>query len=392
MKLPQVIARCRYRGLDGVTRQVSATGLADMKKRTPKQIEDSGRKAALAALEEKVQRLTGGTAEVNSETLIKDLAEVWFAGKQTEELKYRTLERARSMLSNHVNPRVGSLKLHEATTSRLDLVIRDVTIESGKSTAVIFRSILQGIFGEALRHDALVTNPVAATRVPKREKSEIRALSLDEFLGMRKHAELHLKPLTRDERLARANGDVRRMGGANKSRTPLDVIDFLIGTGARASEVLGLCWEDVHLDGDVPWVQIHQQVIREKARGLVLAPTKERDKRLLALPGFAVEMLRRRQELPGNEWGVVFPNVRNKLMDPSNMRSVWRDLFAGTDWAWVTQKTLRKTVATLINLELGSELAAKQLGHASDAITRKHYIEPSKVPHDQRSALDMFSA
>jgi integrase len=74
------------------------------------------------------------------------------------------------------------------------------------------------------------------------------------------------------------------------------------------------------------------------------------------------------------------------------MRSVWRDLFAGTDWAWVTQKTLRKTVATLINLELGSELAAKQLGHASDAITRKHYIEPSKVPHDQRSALDMFSA
>jgi integrase len=388
--MPTVVARSRYRGLDGVTRQVSASGVCDSKKRTPKQVKESGEKAALAALEDKVKRLTGGTSHVNSATTVQELAELWFAGKQTEDLKYRTLERARSVLDNHVIPRIGKLKLHEATTSRLDLVVRDVIVECGKGTAVIFRSILLGIFGEALRHDALTTNPVVATRVPKRERSEIRALSLDEFLGMRRHAERMLRPFTREERLARANGDVRRMGGPNRAQTPLDVIDFLIGTGARASEVLGLCWEDVHLDGQVPWVEIRQQVIREKGRGLVLAPTKERDKRRLALPGFAVEMLTRRQGLPENEWGVVFANVRNKLMDPSNMRKTWRDLFAESEWSWVSQKTLRKTVATLIDLEMGSELAAKQLGHASDSMTKKHYIEPSKLPSDQRAALEAF--
>lgn len=377
-------ARCRFRGLDGVTRQVSASGAG--------KTASAAKRAASANLQARMQGMKRGTEDLNSESRIGDLAELWFTGKHSEGLKYRTIERARSVLDNHVLPSLGGLRIREASTAKLDIYIRDVAAKNGPATAVIVRSVLSGMFSEAQRYDAVVTNPITATRVPKRVKSEIRAMSLDEFLGMRKHAEERLKPLTRDERLARAMGNRSRMGGANRAQTPLDVIDFLIGTGARASEVLGLCWEDVHLDGDVPFVKIHQQVIREKERGLVLAPTKERDVRRLALPGFAVEMLTRRQSLPGNEWGAVFANVRNNLIDPSNMRTVWRSLFKGSDWEWVTQKTLRKTVATLIDLELGSEIAAKQLGHASDAMTRLYYIEPSKLPQDQRSALDKFGA
>lgn len=388
--LPVVTARCRFRGLDGVTRQISAQGVGSG--RTEKLQRSSGERAAKAALLEKIAVSKHGTEDLNSESRISELAELWFASKHSDGLKYRTIERARSVLDNHVVPSIGGLRLREASTAKLDIYIRKVAASSGPATAVIVRSVLSGMFAEAQRYDAVVTNPVTATRVPKRAKSEIRAMSFDEFMGMRAHAEHRLKPLTREERLARANGDVRRMGGANRAQTPLDVIDFLIATGARASEVIGLCWEDVHLDGDVPFVQIHQQVIREKERGLVLAPTKERDVRLLALPGFAVEMLRRRQQLPGNPWGAVFTNVRNNLFDPSNVRKVWRDLFAGSEWAWVTQKTLRKTVATVIDLELGSEVAAKQLGHTSDAVTRKFYIASSKLPQDQRSALEAFGA
>lgn len=390
--LPTVTARCRFRGLDGVTRQVSASGMMSPKARTEKQKMDTGKRDAEANLKARLHEMKRGTEDLNSESRIGELAELWFTGKHSEGLKYRTIERARSVLDNHVLPALGGLRIREASTAKLDIYIRDVAAKNGPATAVIVRSVLSGMFGEAQRYDAVAGNPITATRVPKRAKSEIRAMSLDEFLGMRKHAEERLKPLTTEERLTRAKGVRSRMGGANRAQTPLDVIDFLIGTGARASEVLGLCWEDVHLDGEVPFVKIHQQVIREKERGLVLAPTKERDVRRLALPGFAVEMLTRRQELPGNEWGVVFTNVRNNLIDPSNMRTVWRSLFKGSEWEWVTQKTLRKTVATLIDLELGSEIAAKQLGHTSDKLTKLYYIEPSKLPQDQRSALDKFGA
>lgn len=426
--LPVVTARCRFRGLDGVTRQISATGVGVG--RTEKLVRSSGERLAKAALLGKMALLKQGTEDLNSESRVADLAELWFTSKHSDGLKYRTIERARSVLDNHVVPSIGGLRLREASTAKLDIYIRKVAAKSGPATAVIVRSVLSGMFAEAQRYDAVITNPVTATRVPKRAKSEIRAMSFDEFMGMRAHAEDRLKPLTRQERLERARLRVSesqgrplasvpdhealaRMGGANRAQTPLDVIDFLIATGARASEVLGLCWEDVHLDGDVPFVRIHQQVIREKERGLVLAPTKERDVRLLALPGFAVEMLRRRQNLPPNEWGAVFTNVRNNLFDPSNVRKVWRDLFGPDEeskkklaknkltekdldemfpWRWVTQKTLRKTVATVIDLELGSEVAAKQLGHTSDAVTRKFYIASSKLPQDQRSALEAFGA
>jgi len=386
--LPVVTARCRFRGLDGVTRQVSAQGTGVG--RTEKAVILSGEKAARAALEAKLSVMSQGSDELNSETRLSTLAELWYTSKLGEGLKYRTLERSRSVLDTHVIPGVGGLRIREASTAKLEVYVRRVAAERGAATAVIVRSVLSGMFSEAQRFDAVVVNPIAATRVPKRTKGEIRAMSFSEFEGMRAHAVEALKPLTKEERLARANGDVRRMGGANRAQTPLDVIDFLIATGARASEVLGLCWGDVHLDGDVPFVRIHQQVIREKERGLVLAPTKERDVRLLALPAFAVDMLSRRAMLPTNQDGAVFTNVRGNLIDPSNMRSVWRKLFKGTEWEWVTQKTLRKTVATVIDMELGSELAAKQLGHTSDKMTRTYYIAPSKLPQDQRSALEQF--
>jgi len=386
--LPVVTARCRFRGLDGVTRQVSAQGVGVG--RTDKAVILSGEKAARAALEAKLSVMSQGSDELNSETRLSTLAELWYASKLGEGLKYRTLERSRSVLDTHVIPGVGGLRIREASTAKLEVYVRRVAAERGAATAVIVRSVLSGMFSEAQRFDAVVVNPIAATRVPKRTKGEIRAMSFSEFEGMRAHAVEALKPLTKEERLARANGDVRRMGGANRAQTPLDVIDFLIATGARASEVLGLCWGDVHLDGDVPFVRIHQQVIREKERGLVLAPTKERDIRLLALPAFAVDMLSRRATMPTNQDGAVFTNVRGNLIDPSNMRSVWRRLFKGTEWEWVTQKTLRKTVATVIDMELGSELAAKQLGHTSDKMTKAHYIAPSKLPQDQRSALEQF--
>jgi integrase len=407
LALPTVTARCRFRGLDGVTRQVSAQGVG--RGRDEKGVTSTGKAAALKALKAKIETLKRGTGDINSETRLNELAEVWWAGKQSEGLKYRTLERIRVHLDKHILPRIGGLRIREATTARLDVFVRDLLQDLGATTTVQVRSALMGLFTEAQRHDAVAVNPVAATRVPKRERGEIRALSLDEFLGMRRHAEEQLRPLTREERLARAGGDLKRMGGTNRAQTPLDVIDFLIGTGCRASEPLGLLWADVHLDDEVPWVRIRQQVIREKGGGLVLAPTKEKDVRNLALPGFAVEMLRRRQQLPPNEMGLVFTNVRNKIFDPSNVRKTWRGLFApdkkeraelikaGTldetyPWHWVTQKTLRKTVATLINLELGSEVAATQLGHTSDAMTKAHYIEKDRKPSDQRVALEKFNA
>lgn len=242
------------------------------------------------------------------------------------------------------------------------------------------RACMSGMFSLAVQWGAVPHNPMANVPRPKLEKKEIRVLTVPELWAMREHAVEFLRPRTRQERFDKAEGDVRRMGGKDRSRNPLDIMDFLLATGCRAAEPCGLEWADVHLDDEVPWVEIRQQVQRVIGTGLVVTATKERDVRRLRLPVFAVEMLRRRRtEISGP---MVFPNERGGLLAPRNLALSWSNTFAGTEWEWVTQKTLRKTVATLVDAEHGSALAAKQLGHASDAVTRRHYIAQSLVPLD----------
>jgi integrase len=224
--------------------------------------------------------------------------------------------------------------------------------------------------------------------VPKQARKPIRALTVAEVVAMRDYAVERLKPYTYEERFERANGDTGRMGGKNRGQLPLDVMHFLLATGCRAGEVLGLAWEDVHLDAPEPWVEIRQQVVREPGNGLQLRPTKEHDIRRLRLRGVVLEMLRERRVTATGP--MVFHTGKGNLLAPRNVARAWAATFADSEWSWVTQKTLRKTVATLVNEAHGSVLASKQLGHASDKVTLAHYVAQSMTPIDAGEALEIF--
>ncbi|WHU45755.1 hypothetical protein QNM97_17245 [Gordonia sp. L191] len=58
---------------------------------------------------------------------------------------------------------------------------------------------------------------------------------------------------------------------------------------------------------------------------------------------------------------------------------------------WVTPKTFRKTVATILADEIGMEAAAEQLGHTSPEITRRHYVQRKKITGDVRHVLDRLA-
>ena len=369
------VALARFRDLDGVTRRVKAQGASEPK--------------AKAALRNKLdQRRKAGGVELDSESRVTELAERYWVAKQSDDLAANTLYNLRLAIDNHITPRIGSLRVREVTPQILESVVRDVTAKHGPGSAINLRSKLSGLFTAAVRWGCAPTNPVAFTPVPKQVRKPIRVLTVEDLLLMRAFAVEVLKPLSYEDRLKRANGDKTKMGGKNRGQTPLDVMHFLLATGCRAGEVPGLAWEDVHLDDPVPWVEIRQQVVRVKGAGLMLTATKERDVRRLRLPGFAVEMLRARQATAKGP--MVFPNERGGLLAPRNLATAWSKTFAGSPWEWVTQKTLRKTVATLVNAEHGSVLASQQLGHASDGVTRRHYIAQSLTPLDTGNALELF--
>lgn len=367
------VAMARFRDMDGETRRVSAQGASK-----------SGAGAALKAKFK--ERSTSG--ELDAESRVAELAERYWSAKQDDDLAGHTYYSMRRALDKHVIPRVGRLRIREATPQRLDKAIRDITRLHGPGTAQVVRSALSGMFANAVRWGAAPSNPVAFTSVPKLESKPIRALTVAELWLMRQHAVRVLS--------------VRNAQGPSRQQTPLDIMDFLLATGCRAGEAIGLAWEDVHLDAVEPWVEIRQQVVTPGGGAPVLTPTKEHDIRRLRLPLFAVEMLRRREAV--STGAMVFVSTRGGLMRPSSVSESWRAMFGPSKaakaklsarelddaypWRWVTQKTLRKTVATLVDAEHGSVMASRQLGHASDTMTRKHYIAGNVTPLDVGNILD----
>lgn len=370
------VAMARFRDVDGETRRVRAQG--------------SSKSGAAAALKAKFKERVklGDSGDITNESTVRDLAERYWLAKQDEKLAANTYYNMRRTLDNHVIPLMGKVRLREATAQRIGRVVSELTRSHGPHVAGTVRFTLSGMFALAAQWGALQANPVANVPVPKVERKPIRVLTVPELWAMREYAVEALRPRTLEERYERAGGDRKRVGGKSRNGHLLDIMDFLLATGCRAGEAPGLAWEDVHLDDEIPWVKIHRQVTQVVGHGIQVTPTKEKDERFLRLPAFAVEMLRRRRAVAVGP--MVFPNERGGLLGPRNLALAWKTTFAGSEWEWVTQKVLRKTVATLVSEEHGSALAAKQLGHASDTVTRAHYIARSLAPVDVGTALEQL--
>ena len=77
----------------------------------------------------------------------------------------------------------------------------------------------------------------------------------------------------------------------------------------------------------------------------------------------------------------MFPSRVGTWQPYSSMRRRWSAVTQGTQYEWVTFKTFRKQVATMLARELGANVAKEQLGHASESTTESFYIaQNTKAP------------
>ncbi|MDR7086821.1 integrase [Aeromicrobium panaciterrae] len=90
-----------------------------------------------------------------------------------------------------------------------------------------------------------------------------------------------------------------------------------------------------------------------------------------------------------NPHNAVFATGSGTWVSPNNVRRTWRKIREGTVFGEVTPHDFRRTVATLIAREHGSEGSAEQLGHTSDKVTKDHYIQRPPAP-DFRETLEQF--
>jgi len=376
MKSGNYQALCRFRDLDGVTRRVTASG------RTKKE----ARNALSSKLKDRMQ---GQGENITRDSRISDLARVWLkqhdASESAKELYAGSIER-------HLNPKIGSLRIRELTPFRADRFLEAVgtkhpgthtksdgspVIIGGPSAAVTARVVLTQMMSMAVRYELADVNPVREARTPKAVRGKVRALTSDE-----------LQELISDVQRWAQEGQY----GPSRDETILDMIDVMVGTGIRPGEVLALRWSDGVSLGESPTITITGTVKRSKGKGLHRQdnPKTEGSERVLRIPEFVASVLRRRR-LKANGNDLVFPNRNGDLREPANLNRIWRQA-RGDRWDWVTPKSFRAAVATIIDRESDSRHAASQLGHTNDSVTRKHYIERDLRATDNTAILERFRA
>jgi len=260
----------------------------------------------------------------------------------------------RDRLDQQVIPAIGALRLREVTVSTVDHVIKTTRERHGVSVAKLTRTVMSGMFGLAVRHDAMVSNPV-------RDAAPIR-------VGRKVGSHLELAEVW----------DLRARLAEDQKAIDWDLVDFvdmMLASGLRIGETSAITWPAVDLDTGT--VEVRGTVIRIPGAGLTIKwkPKSAAGYRMIELPSWAIGMLKRRhKERNGNEWEAVFTSPGGFLRDPSNTQADLRQVFRAAGYPHITSHTFRRTVATLMDRAgLTARAAADQLGHAQVSMTTDHY-------------------
>lgn len=346
-------AMTKYRDYDGVTRPVERMGP------TPAAAERNLKK-------ELRDRLTPtDKAGLTPDSKFKEAAELWlkeFEGLVDEGVRSPTsLDTYRGRLNTFVLRSMGELRLREVTVFRVEQVCQSVRKNTSVDSARTVRNIISGICALAIRHQAMEVNPVRHMAQLEGRRKVSRSLDVSEMKDL-------LNKLDTSELAA-------------KHDLP-DLVRWYAGTGVRTGEALAVHWANLDLDiGSVDWAG---NLIRATGRGQLINDGKtEVSGRALALPTWLVGMLRHRRLKLAERFGVepadvdgpVFPSTKGGLRDKHNTLARWRDFRAEAGYPWVTFKTFRRSVATILDdAGLSARDIADQLGHSKVSTTQDVYM------------------
>jgi len=347
----RAIAETRIRDADGRVRHVRVTA----------------RTAARAqqVLKERLldRPAFGSTRALTAQSSFADLTEVWLADLDLQRLAEGTKENYRDQVRLHVLPAFEHFTLAEITTGRVEWFLKSQAAIS-PSRARHSRTLLNLLFGFALRHDAVSRNPVAGTSPLRHPKSQPKALTLEQIAAIR---------------VAASNWRAQPgLPGPRPDGQVRDIIEVLLDTAMRTGEVLALrpCDIDDRPTGMV--VAVTGTVVQRKGQGAIRQdrPKSEASIRWIPVPEFAALVLRRRT-VGVDDARTIFANRKGGPLSPFNVRRTFRDFLVGAGLAdsGISLRWYRRTGATVIARGMGSEAAAAFLGHSSTAITEGHYIE-----------------
>lgn len=317
-------------------------------------------------------------AEVTADMTVEQLAEAWIDELFIEKrVKPQTIAGYRDTLHYQILPGIGDMTIGELTVGALDRFLKTLA-RTRPAAAHRAKSTMLMMFSLAVRHGAIPNNPVRDVgRLPKPRKV-VQAMNVHEI-----------------ERVRQALHEWRttKAVGPKKSRATTDIFDLLLATGCRIGEACALRWQDIDLDVGTLTVAGTMVFIHGSGWERQDFPKTIAGQRTIFLPPFGRAMLsRRRAEVLHGPDDPIFASRNHTWLQPDNARRSLRcALQRQADLKWVSPHVFRKTVATVLSGQGLVTEAAAQLGHVSEEITKKFYVQKAATAPDVSQALEVLS-
>ena len=298
----------------------------------------------------------------------------WMDGRALDgDIGPRTIANYRSILNNHLVPRIGHVLLQELRPNHVQ-ALKDELLQSRKTATV--RKILvmlRQALDAAVNQELLQRNPASAVRNPaaRSQGSERRALDGDEIAKLSRVA----------------------------TGTALEVpIRFALVTGVRQSELLGAEWDAVNLERRT--FRVVQGLHYVDGEFRLLPPKTQGSRRTIQLSAKTVGWLldhrndqQRRRDRLGTTWedrNLVFPNASGGYWHRQALSGLFRKLLNQSgieDPASVSFHSLRHTAASQwIMAGIDPKTVAERLGHSRAAFTLDVYAH--MLPGQQDAAAE----
>ncbi len=330
------------------------------------------RSAVVKSMRELREAADAGRTPVRRDASVARYLEHWLRDIVPGTVSSSTLVQYEEIVRLYINPHVGTKKLRTLAPADVTLMLRQLA-DAGLSanTQRLARSVLRRALRRAEQEGLVARNAAAIADGVKVGASQGRTLTLDQA------------------RTLLAALDEERMGPA---------IVVALTLGLRRSELLGLAWDDVELEGERPTVTIRRSLKRIPKVGLELSDTKTAgSRRRIHLPGPTVAVLRthrarmRKERLKlGPAWpatvlgaDLVFRSSTGTAVDPDNFRNTTYRITErvltpegaepSPDYRWGPHELRHSAASLLIAQGVPLKVVSEVLGHSSIRITADVY-------------------
>lgn len=314
-----------------------------------------------------------------SESLtVGELADLWLEDCEAERLEHSTIKQRQGHVRLHIGPFIGPIKLSDLTATRVDRFV-DQMRDGGMSLAMR-RKVLTNLktilsFGQRKGHVA--QNVALSVRIRSKDRDESGELNPGVEMPTKKEL-------------------LTMMDGAPDRWRPFMVT--AIFTGARASELRGLRWQDVDLKEKEGVISIQQ---RADAWGNIGRPKSRAGVRDIPLAPMVINALKEwRLACPSSELDLVFPNRSGGVMNHSNfLKRVYYPLQVENgivDDQGKPRYSFHALRHAAVSLFIEQNWTAKRvqtiIGHASIAMTYDRYGKLFKDTEGNREAMEKVEA